>query len=291
MRRFAEDEYSQIIEYYKDHTVTDTSLHFHRNLDTIKKVLKDNNVELHTKEYNTFLKNKKFKQTCLVKYGCESSNSADIVKKHKEESILKKYSVKNISQLEEVKKKKEQTCLDHFGVKNPGQVEEIKNKMARTCLEKYGETNPNKTREVQEKVLNTKLTRYGCIPIGQRYKYNNIYFHSFPEICVYLYCITKGIPIEREPLQLEFYCNNKKHFYVPDFKIRNELVEIKGNQFLSEDGTWICPFNKTEEGIALTKAKYRCAIENKVKILYKDDYQKYINWFYKNGYKREDFIV
>lgn len=37
--------------------------------------------------------------------------------------------------------------------------------------------------------------------------------------------------------------------------------------------------------------KYQCALDNEIIILYSKDYQKYIDWFYKNGYKKEDFIV
>ena len=47
----------------------------------------------------------------------------------------------------------------------------------------------------------------------------------------------------------------------------------------------------SEEGIRFNKAKYNCAIENNVRILYTNDYLKYINWFYKNGYVKDDYIV
>lgn len=37
---------------------------------------------------------------------------------------------------------------------------------------------------------------------------------------------------------------DKQHKYIPDFRIGNEYVEIKGSQFLDkETGRWINPFN------------------------------------------------
>ena len=171
------------------------------------------------------------------------------------------------------------------------QSSEIKKKTAITCIAKYGGTNPNKSKAVQEKVILTKFNRYGCIPIGQRFKVGEIYFHSFPELCIYLYCIENNIDIKREPVKLVFIVDDKKYFYIPDFMINDQLVEIKGNQFLAEDGTWINPFDMSEEGIRFNKAKYNCAIENNVRILYTNDYLKYINWFYKNGYVKDDYIV
>ena len=40
----------------------------------------------------------------------------------------------------------------------------------------------------------------------------------------------------------------------------------------------------------LYEAKHQWAIKNNVEILYSKDYQKYIDWFYDNGYKKEDFL-
>ena len=52
---------------------------------------------LQSNDYNI-----KSKLTCLNKYGSESSNSSEIVKKHKKDSMLKKYGVENPSQLNEM---------------------------------------------------------------------------------------------------------------------------------------------------------------------------------------------
>ncbi len=37
-------------------------------------------------------------------------------------------------------------------------------------------------------------------------------------------------------------------------------------------------------------AKYKCMRSNNVTILTQKDYKKYVDWFYKNGYKLEDFM-
>ena len=55
------------------------------------------------------------KQTCLNKYGVESTN-----------------------QLIEIKEKKKQTCLKNFGVENPSQCKEIQNKKILTFQKHYG---------------------------------------------------------------------------------------------------------------------------------------------------------
>ena len=39
------------------------------------------------------------------------------------------------------------------------------------------------------------------------------------------------------------------------------------------------------------EAKHQCALQNNVKILYKDDYQQYLDGFKAAGYKKEDFLA
>lgn len=68
------------------------------------------------------------------------------------------------------------------------------------------------------------------------------------------------------------------------FKIGEQLIEIKGDQFLSEDLKWCCPYDYTLD--KYYEVKHQCALQNKIKILYSKDYQKYIDWFYKQGYKK-----
>lgn len=134
------------------------------------------------------------------------------------------------------------------------------------------------------------LEKYGIYHTPKLlYKYENQYFDSFPELCLYIYYIKNSIKIIREPVKLVFIFENKQYYYYPDFEVNGQLIEIKGNQFLKEDGTWCNPYDHSLD--KLFEAKHQCALANNVKILYKDEYQKYLDWFNTQGYKKEDFIV
>lgn len=71
----------------------------------------------------------------------------------------------------------------------------------------------------------------------------------------------------------------KTHKYTPDFKVGDEYWEIKGNQFLNEDGTWRNPYNKNDNG--LTEAKHQLCMEKGIKILYKVEIKPYKDYFIK----------
>ena len=63
---------------------------------------------------------------------------------------------------------------------------------------------------------------------------------------------------------------------MPDFLVENQLIEIKGRQFLNEDGTWRNPYNKNQNEIC--EAKHQCVLKNNVKILYFNNYKKYLDY-------------
>ena len=159
-------------------------------------------------------------------------------------------------------------------------------KTEQTNLQKYGAKY-----YVGSKKYKDDIFFFYCTYHAPSYKFicNNHYFDSFPELCFYLYHITNNIEIKREPVELKFTLNNKVYSYYPDFQVGDKLYEIKGNQFLTEDGKWQCPFDHTKD--ALFEAKHQCAIKNNVIILYDKDYQKYLDWFEAHGYQKEDFLV
>lgn len=53
--------------------------------------------------------------TSKSKYNTDSPNSAEIVKKHKEDSVFLKYGVTNVNQLTEVREKIYKTCMERYG--------------------------------------------------------------------------------------------------------------------------------------------------------------------------------
>ena len=199
------------------------------------------------------------------------------------------YGYEYASQSNTVKEKMQKTCMEKYGVTNGGGSKEVIEKIKQTNLEKYGCEYYFQADEFKNKAKNTLKEKYGIYHSPKStYIYQDQYFDSFPELCIYSYCIENNIEIRREPIELSFIFEGKEHHYYPDFKINNKLIEVKGNQFLKEDGTWNCPFDHALD--ALYEAKHQCALKNNVKILYKEDYKKYIDWFY-TKYKKEDFFV
>ena len=67
-----------------------------------------------------------------------------------------------------------------------------------------------------------------------------------------------------------------------------KLIEIKGDQFLKEDGTWQNPFDHTEDD--KYEAKHQCAISNGIEIMYFNQYVEYIEYIkqkYGNDYLKQ----
>jgi len=100
---------------------------------------------------------KKFKETCLERYGDDNYNNRSKFK----ETCLGRYGVEYASQSEEVKHKIKETCLDRYGVENPLQNIEIREKYKQTCLKKYGKESFFQTDKFKEKYRETCLERYG----------------------------------------------------------------------------------------------------------------------------------
>lgn len=198
------------------------------------------------------------------------------------------------------------TCLERYGVEYPHQLEAVKEKTKRTCLEKYGvecytqsDLWKKDIREATEKGIfkastdksrKTCLEKYGVenaylIPsvIEHRrgyYKYDNVLFDSKPELAFYVYCKDAKLPIKRNTsFKLDFLFENKIIGYYPDFEINGEYFEIKGKQFLKEDGTWQNPFDHSQD--ELYEAKHQCALRNNVHLIYNYDmYLQYMKEIY-----------
>lgn len=128
-------------------------------------------------------------------------------------------------------------------ISNSVKSKECQEKTRRTCLEKYNVPHYTQSRQYKKSAK-------------KRYLYNNIYFDSSWELAVYIYCVDHNIHIEREPVSFK-YTNSKgtDSYYFPDFIINDEIVEIKGDQFLDENNT------------LKDKAKLKCMNDNDVKLL------------------------
>ena len=132
--------------------------------------------------------------------------------------------------------------------------------------------------------ITTKLFHDGIYAC--KYKYDNIKFSSSYELAYYIWLKDNNINFiyQADSIPFDFY-GVTKH-YVPDFKINDILVEIKGIHFFENkdtNGKMICPWkhkNDTPEKIKLRnelfEAKHQCMIRNNVEII--TDCSKYIEY-------------
>ena len=228
----------------------------------------------------------KCKKTLLKNYGCENSFQLERSKEKSKETMKSHYGVEHALQHPEIAKKAvetcRQTCLEkygttsysssqqckddnkeRYGVEHLFQAEEFKEKSRKTCLEKYGHENAMQCRDVRVKGQ-------------QKYHYDGLHFDSAPELAFYIWLADHSLKFEYQPnISFEYECNGKKHVCMPDFEVDGQLFELKGDQFLKEDGTWQNPYDHQQD--ARYEAKHQCLLKNNVTILHEDDYKKYVN--------------
>lgn len=250
-------------------------------------------------------KKDKTKETNLKKYGFEYPMQREYIKEKSKETCLEKYGTEIITQSKFFKEKSKETCLEKYGVEYALQSNEVREKGKQTKIEKYKDKNYNnrekakqnmlktygvaystQSPKLQEKRKTTCLKKYGVDSFSKtsdfskkrksKYYLNNQYFDSKPELSFYIWAKDQGLNIIRNIDSFSYIYQNKEHKYFPDFKIDGNYYEIKGNQFLKEDGTWQNPFDPTQD--ALFETKHQCLIKNGVKILYSKEYQKYLNY-------------
>lgn len=233
----------------------------------------------------------------LEKYGviCYSQTEA-FKKRHKQtyDNMLEKRKL-------EIAEKRKLTNLKKFGVENNSQLEKYKTnislknqenakdralKTKQTNLKKYGVENVSQIEEVKIKKEETNLKHFGQKYFAQtpqfhkikkaQYTYNNQSFDSKSELAFYIYYKDLKKNIKKCAKSFEYIFENKIHYYFPDFEIDGKYYEIKGNQFLKEDGTWQNPFNHDLD--TLYEIKHQCALENDVNIIYSKDCESYVNY-------------
>lgn len=246
----------------------------------VRKTLKEFNIPEHSKKVKNQLMLEQIAKTKLERYGDAKYTNVEqrkqtLSEKDEEYWIERKQKVKN-------------TVNERYGVNNVSKVKDFIQKGKQTKLEKYGNENYNN----RDKFITTSIEKYGVANYSQSsefinrdkfrlYKVNNISFDSFPELCVYLYCINNNIKIERNKVKFSYMFENKLHYCFVDFLIGNKLVEIKGD-FLYEQML----IKNTKDN-----AKLNCLLNNNVEIWTSDKYNFYIDWFKQNNYNIKDYIV
>ena len=243
------------------------------------------------------------KQTCLKKYGVEHFSKTENYKKHMEKVFEERYNgcpfskkstiyshlydklseqehkkITNCSQVKSIANKALQTKRQRYG----RQCCDIE-KSRQTCLKNHGVEYGFKSKNAKESYLkkfgvdNVFKLKYIQDKCRMRYTYDNVAFDSAPEIAFYIWLSDNNIHFEYQPnITFEYEFEGKKHFYMPDFLVENQLIELKGNHFLNEDGTWKNPYDSSQNG--LFEAKHQCLIKNNVKILYETNYKKYLDY-------------
>lgn len=204
---------------------------------------------------------KKREETCLKKYGAKCFLGSKYLDRSVNyggtpESIAKiratklaRYGNENYCNMEKVYETKKKRYGDPF-YSNRKQAR-------KTCFEHYGVEYPNQNHDIR-----TKAQRKNII-------YNGIRFDSSWELAYYLYLIRNKIEFEYQPkIVFQYEYNGKIHYYMPDFKVGNEFVEIKGTHFFeNKDGTgkMINPYDRTLD--EAYEAKHQCMLRNNVKII------------------------
>ena len=273
--------------------------------DEFKDKVKQTCLDKYGVEYYTQTKEckDKIKQTCLDKYGVEHyTQTQEYILKTKEtnnkkynkdyylqtnechektkQTTLKKYGVEHYAQTQECKDKIKQTCLDKYGVEYYTQTQEHKDKTKLTCLDKYGFENYAQTQECKDKIKQTCLDKYGLSSVNQvhdiickqhsKFKINNKIYDSKWEYVFEQYLIRNNINFIYHPdISFEYFYDNKKHLYFPDFIINGkELIELKGLHFFenfNNQNKMINPYNRDLDNLA--EAKHQCMIKNNVTII------------------------
>ena len=250
--------------------------------------------------YNEII-DKKRKKTKFEKYGFENYNNREQASL----TCTKLYNVDNPSKLEKIKIKKENTsfknngvkyylqsnegqqkfkngCLNNFGKDNPSKDKNIQNKKCETSLKNWNVKYPIQNKIIQAKIEETNVKKYGVRNVSQnpeihkkqmfgKYnapngkKYDSSWEYKFEQ-----YLIEHKIDyIYQSNETFTWYdVNGKSHEYIPDFYLpkTGEIIEIKGDYFFDENGKFFDPYDKTEEGYKNAELKWKCMLENKVKV-------------------------
>lgn len=257
-------------------------------------------------------KKEKTKETCKKKYGVENPFQTEKVKeisrewassKEFSEKLKESWKTKTKEDIAKRYEKSKQTNLKKRGIENPfldkekikeaikekygvefvSQLEFIKEKIKATKRERYGDENFVNL----EKQKQTLYKKYGMFHAPSfKFLYEGLSFDSKWELALWIYAKEHNEEIEREPCFFEYEFNGVIHKYFPDFRYKGELIEIKGPQFVKENGAWQNPFDHSQD--ELFEAKHQCILKNGVEIFGEKDVQKFLD--YVNERYTKDFL-
>ena len=126
-------------DYYvvQNHSNDETAEYFNISSSTIWRVMRENDLEKSKKLVAETRKN-----TCLSKYGVESTSQVSEFRKKAKETMKREYGSENPMDIPEFKEKIKKTCLQKYGVDCVFKVKEIHDKCIensrKSLIEKYG---------------------------------------------------------------------------------------------------------------------------------------------------------
>jgi len=260
----------------QDHNMADTAIYFNVGEGTISRYCHLYNIKKEKNHYD-IKKKKQINKDELYKYYIIENHSNDETAAHfnvhartlrrrlREYGIYKSVdSQVKCSQKHQIEKYGDLFTRSEYYKRNV--VSNMIEKGKQTCLQKYG-------------APNWLMTEEGVKRRKARYFYNDIKFDSSWELAVYIYAIDHNEDIIREPVVLEYYIEDKIHYYIPDFLYNNKLIEIKGNHLIKNGKLQ----NVYKKSSYKDEAKQKCLEENNV-IIWQDQDIKFALEYVKNKY-------
>lgn len=230
---------------------------------------------------------KKIRATKKDKYGSETYNNPEKAKN----TCIDRYGVSNPNKRKETRDKIKNTCIKNYGVDHNFKAKQCIEKRRQTWIKNYGTDNPKSTAIVQQHYEETCMKLYGVKNVSQvaeiqnkkkkLYRFDNQWFDSSWELAFYIWHKDHHIKLIHEPEKLQYLDRyGNLHWYFPDFKIDDEFIEIKGNQFYDNTGHVLDEY----------KDKFDFMQSINVKILRYNDvkqYLTYINEVYGKDYLKQ----
>lgn len=209
------------------------------------------------------------KAKMILNHGVDNPMKSPLIRQRAIETNLSIRGVEHALQSKECLEKAHQTMLDRHGVEYALQSETFKQKSKETCKSNCGYEYYTQSPEYHK----TKRHKYTSS------KYPGITFDSKWEIRVYDFLTTNGIKFEYQPNIVFMYeFNNRTWTYHPDFRVGNNVYEIKGDHFfrINESGheVMINPYRgkgwsdqKYKQSCDKAECKHQCMLRNNVQIL------------------------
>ena len=200
-------------------------------------------------------------KTCKQVYGTSNPTQSKIVKsklwsnRDRQAFSDKMKDVWN-NKTGEQREKQRLACKCAMLSRSESEILASQEKAKQTCREKYG-TDYWQCSKVYKTGLRERISK-AC----KKYRYDNITFDSSWELALWIYAKDHSEEIEREPCQFEYEYNGAMHTYIPDFRYKGKLLEIKGDHYKDDK----------------TKAKLLVAKDNDIQVLYQKDVQPYLDY-------------